>query len=268
MWDSRLVNFWRSYVPPCRPSRFELDLCKNELHKIRVAIGDRAPRLLILGSTNEYRDFAFEERCEIVVADNSKVFHEAISEDRRYKNSRETVHVVAWEDMDFNCEFDLVVGDLVIGNVKPDRTTQFVANVHRCLKPGGVFITKSFFFDQTRLRDLSATFRTFEENFRYEDPFPYLAYQLTLAAMDRETHMLEFGEMFQHVRRAHDEGVVSTRTYERYLELGWHEGGKIQFYVMPIQLWEDLIRGCFSNFSVSYGPYPWANDYPIYCAYK
>lgn len=268
MWDSHLVEYWRSYVPPCRPSRFELDLCKSELHKIREAIGDRAPRLLVLGSTNEYRDLGFEERCEIVVTDNSKAFHEAISEDRRYKNSREIVHVVAWEDMNFGCEFDMVVGDLVVGNVAPERVADFVANVHKSLRPSGTFITKSFFFDQSRQGPLLDAFHRFENGYRHEDPFPYLAYQLTLAAMDPKTHMLEFGEMFKLVRQAHVDGIVSTKTYERYLELGWHDGGKIQFHVMPIQHWEDLLNRFFSSYTISYAPYAWAHDYPIYCAYK
>jgi SAM-dependent methyltransferase len=270
MWDSSFVRFWRSYVPPCRPSRFEIELCKKELSSIRKNVGNRPPVILILGSTNEYRDFAFEERCEVVVVDNSEIFHKTISEDRRYKNSLERIHFVSWEDMNFWSEFDLVVGDLVVGNVKPDLVNTFVENIHKSLKPNGVFITKSFFFDPDKLTNisLSEAFHTFEENHIYEDPFPYLAYQLTIAAMNKETHILNFRTMYQHILEAFNAEIISKRTYDRYLEFGWHEGEKIEFYVMPKILWENLIHNIFSRFVISYAPYSWANDYPIYCIYK
>lgn len=257
-------------MPPCRPSCFDLEICSQVLRECRPAISDRYPHVLILGSTNEYRDWAFEERCNVTVVDNSRPFHTAISEDRRYKNATETVLYESWEDMKFDSEFDLALGDLIVGNVAPYQVEQLLLAIHRSLRAGGSFITKSFFHGRNGITpdNIFNMLHEIEIRHPYQDPFPIMAYPLTIAAMDRNSHMLDFSIMFEIINQAYQTGFVSARVLERYREFGWHVGAKIMFHVMPINVWHTYVAGIFTKVSTHTGPYEWAQDFPLYLMNK
>ena len=267
MWSANDVHYWRAYVPPSRPSRFDLDLCTQYASEIKTRF-HRQPRVLILGSTNEFRDWAFEESCDVTVIDNSEGFHAAISDDRKYKRAQERVVFRNWEDIQFAEEFELIVGDLVIGNIAPNNVELVIGKIKNALVPGGVFISKSYFFNPNRpFKSLNDVFSAYEASQKLNDPFPLLAYDLTVAAMDDKTFFMTFNKMHELVKNAHEQGRLSDKTMERYKEFGW-EGDAFAFYVMPIPEWERLLGGYFAKYTVYFGPYPWSSDFPIYVATK
>ncbi|MEW6713718.1 MAG: hypothetical protein AB1306_01330 [Nitrospirota bacterium] len=225
---------------------------------------------MILGSTNEYRDWAFEERCDVTVVDNSRSFHKAISEDRRYKNAAETVIYESWGDMKFYSEYDLALGDLIVGNVAPSQIERLLLTIHRSLRAGGCFITKSFFHGRNGITsdNIYKILHEIEISYPCHDPFPIMAYPLTIAAMDRKTHMLDFANMFEIINQAYQAGFVSARVLKRYQEFGWHVGAKITFYVMPVDMWRTYVDGVFTKVSTHTGPYEWSQDFPVYLMKK
>jgi SAM-dependent methyltransferase len=260
-----MVESWRAYVPPCRPSRFELDLCTELIAGTHRRCNP--PHVLVLGSTVEYRDWAFEEACRVTVVDASPEFHAAISADRRYKLAEETLVVARWEEMTFDREFDLVVGDHVVGNVAPEAVPALVANVRRALRPGGAFLTKSFFLREDRLlRPIDGALRDYELNHAGRDPFSILAYELTIHATDPESGMIDFARMYAVVEAAHRRGDISERTFARYRQFGWHQGATLAFHVMPMSAWETLLAKWFPTWRKHFGPYVWSRDVPVYVA--
>lgn len=271
MWRAALRRYWRAYVPPCRPSRFDLDVCSAVVAQVRRWRPHCTPNVLILGSTNEFRDWAFEEHCSVTVVDNSRQFHVAISDDRRYKRSRERLVVQSWETLDLPQRFDLALGDLVVGNVAPSEVAAVLQNVYRALRPRGTFITKSFFARAgiaRRGRDVFPLLRRIEELHPLEDPFPHMVYALTLAAVDRHSGMLSFPAMYALLERAFERGYVSARVLRRYRELGWHAGSKIEFYVMPERRWIKTATQVFERVTKRVGPYSWSKNFPVYLLHK
>lgn len=271
MWPRELAHYWHNYVPPCRPSRFELDVCTRTLEGMRADLSRRRPRVLILGSTTEYRDWAFEEGCEAVVVDNSPAFHAAITAEITHKNyPQELVVYEDWRSMTVGEDFDLILGDLVIGNVAPEDVEELTTNIAAALAPHGRFLTKSFFHGirEPQFPDLATMFRHYEAELAPRDPFPVLAYDLTMACTSPDNYILDFRDMHAAVARHVATGDASSTTLARYSDLGWGEEMKFAFYVMPVAAWEQMCARHFVSVRRELGPYTWSTDFPYYICGK
>lgn len=263
MWTKETALVWSNYVPPCRPSRFELDLCSSIITLTRGHTKS-PPSVLILGSTNEFREWAFEENCKVTLIDYSSDYYQEITKALKY-SVRETVLHCTWQEINFDQEFDLIVGDLVVGNLKPHEVDDFLQRIKRALKQNGSFVTKSFFYNKQRFVDDPEFFlKEYEMLYSYLDPFPVNAYNLTISAMDKSTNMLRFENMLSIIQANYKKGIVSAKTHDRYMQFGWDGIVKGDFYVMPKAQWEKLCKYYFKNCRVTLGPYLWSKDFPIY----
>jgi SAM-dependent methyltransferase len=268
VWPPALVDFWRNYVPPCRPSRFDLDLGSSFLEEVR-ARNDRKPEVLILGSTNEFRDWAFEERCRVTVVDNSQQFHDRISQDRRHPSGSETFILRDWLDLTFQDRFDLVLGDLVVGNIWSPELPKFLSVIYNSLAPGGCFQTKSFFYNKESSTPVFADLvKDFSRKNGSRDPFPYFAYALTVHCRDPESGILDFSDMYDAISAEVINGRLPDWVLERYKELGWGDGSKIFFEVIDLQQWRNLLVARFDSNEERLGPYSWSQDFPVFTCFK
>lgn len=264
MWKSEMVKYWRNYVPPCRPSLYELEILRQKIKEVRINNLSK-PKVLILGTTNEFRDIAYIENCEVTIVDSSLEYHKQISDDRIFKNSKEKLVISSWEEMTFVKEFDIIIGDLIVGNINKDLLNITLKNIKLALKDDGIFITKSFF--NLNIKDditLDNIFEKYEANHFNEDPFPYFAYFLTIEAVNKKTNILNFHDMFKILEKAFYDKKITENTFNRYADFGWQNDGKIEFHVIHQKDWELLITKIFKSFIVEFAPYNWADKFPIY----
>lgn len=268
MWTKDVAKIWTNYVPPCRPSKFEIEVCSRIIAGIRD-YKKAKPDMLILGSTTEFRELAFEEYCNVVIIDNSSEYHEEITNELKYKNLNETLFVSNWQDINFTAEFDIIVGDLIIGNLKETEIEFFLRSVWHSLRLGGYFLTKSFFYNKNKeVKDPMEFFAEYENKHNYFDPFSYNIYNLAIYCMDKQNNILKFKDMYSEVKRCFDNNVISRETYERFLKLGWQETLKTEFYFMPLLKWEEKISSVFSGYKIEFPYYFWAKDFPFYIINK
>lgn len=245
-WTPQIAVHWRNYVPPCRPSRFELDCCSQILHSIRVGNPPSRPRVLILGSTTEFRDWAFEEAVDVTVVDNSREYHEAISEELTHHNPREVVAFQDWRDMKYQGEFDLALGDLVVGNLPEDDVPRFLGILASSLREGGRFITKSFFlFDESEPLDLEQAFKIAGTQHEFEDPFPWVIYELSMTCRDPRTGILQFETMHETVMDLARRGIVDEDQARRFDSLGWDSSFKVDFWIPTEHAWTEMYSAHF-----------------------
>lgn len=86
--------------------------------------------------------------------------------------------------------------------------------------------------------------------------------------MDPETNVLEFSDMFKAVKKGVRKGVLLPHRVDRYRQLGWDSGAKIEFYVMPLHKWENILSAKFRKVEKRLGRQAWAKPFPIYVAVK
>jgi hypothetical protein len=265
IWTPEIARYWRNYVPPCRPSRHDLGVCSAALRGLRANLNGARPRILILGSTTEYRDWAFEERAEVTVVDSSPEYHFAIGETRTHHNPYEIVVFCDWREMTMRDEFDLAVGDLVVGNIPREDLPLFVSRVSGALKPGGLFITKSFFGDYfNSAPSAEVIFQALGAESRFVDPFPLVAHELTMLSADSQSGALRFEDMFERVEAAWKRGAVFDEHMERFREFGWDSAMKIEFQVLTRDEWLTAARRNFLLVDARLAPGGELADFPIY----
>ncbi len=141
-WHTDIVGRWKIYASPARPS-------KGECRLIQTFIGHRKkrPRILILGSTPEYRDLAHNLHAEVTCVDIGLEMLMGMADLMKHKNK---VGQEIWLKSDWlvmpvaENYYDFVLGDLVINNLPLNLQSKFFAKIKSLLKPGGYFITRDW----------------------------------------------------------------------------------------------------------------------------
>ena len=89
-WGKQLAKLWTNYLPPSRPSWSELvDVYTPYLRVLQRRKPRQRLKSLILGSTSEFRDWAYVENLQTTVIDFSCVYHYTIEQEMTYKNVTE-----------------------------------------------------------------------------------------------------------------------------------------------------------------------------------
>lgn len=142
-WNRELATIWTNNVAPSRPSHSEMFVYTQYLRQLQKE-SNRPIKLLVLGSTPEFRDWGYDENLIVHVVDKSEEYYKTVSREIRHKNIQEHLHISSWESMSFDEQFDIIIGDLSIGNIEPNKFDDFLINIEKALAPGGLFMGKSF----------------------------------------------------------------------------------------------------------------------------
>jgi hypothetical protein len=266
-WGEMLAYTWTNNVPPSRPSINELCLYRKYLDKIRET-KQKPIRILILGSTPEFRDWGFEENLDITVVDKSKDYYNVISRELRHKNIKETLIVSRWEDMEFTEEFDLIVGDLSVGNIEKERVDDFINAIYNALAPGGYFLGKSFFWTEN---DVVLTPKQIVMNFYHNKqvhPYTFINHQLGLYCLDRERFEIDFSSMYQEMVKLKEDGDINEEIFSYFDNVGWNTDMKFTFFAPTRYFFESKIKKklIFIGYIDSLEIY--SNIFPVYVAMK
>lgn len=263
-WGSELACIWTNYRPPCRPSNSEMVVYSKYLRELQKYLKQR-PRALILGSTSEFRDWGHEENLDVTVVDYSAGYNDTIREQMKYKHIQEKFHNCCWQEMEYEDEFDLIVGDLVIGNLKEKEVPPFLKSIRKAIKKQGFFVTKSFFRNENhKIRSLEDIFTSFLQNELPYHPFPYLIYDIALSCMDLQTGILDFHHMYDSISELNRKGIVNNQLLAEFSGLGWQNNMKFEFYIPTIVQWETMVMAEMQIFKKEFGSDIYSQDFPIY----
>ena len=199
-WNKNLASIWTNNVAPSRPSNAEMCVYTKYLRELQSQCGQRI-KMLVLGSTPEFRDWGFEQAIDISVVDKSIEYHKCISREIRHKNIKESVYVQNWEEMTFDKQFDLIIGDLAIGNVDPDLFHVFLQNVNKSLSKNGFFLGKSLIWDENELIKSPTEIIDDYRLQNYIHPYTFINHRLGLYCLDRNTNTLDFSIMFNELKK-------------------------------------------------------------------
>ncbi|MBU4369279.1 class I SAM-dependent methyltransferase [Patescibacteria group bacterium] len=141
-WKAFAARWEKYFTPPGRPSKQAMSLYRQFAKKSFVGL-KRQPRTLVLGATPEIRDVLAGLKAEVSIIDINMEMILAMTELTKIKNPKEIIVKGNWTNMPFpSGYFDVVLGDLVWGNVPIFLQNKFLKEVKRVLKPNGYFIHK------------------------------------------------------------------------------------------------------------------------------
>ncbi len=155
-WNEERATAWHKMQPPSKPSKSELEVYKKYINQKKEKVTQ--PKILILGSTVEFRELAYELGCNVTVVDFSKSYHDEISNDFA-DNTKEAIlnserpifndwctlvnHKIIGRE---TSTFDIIIGDLAVGNVPPEKLDSFFDNIAKLLKKEGYLLGKSIYY--------------------------------------------------------------------------------------------------------------------------
>ena len=228
-WGRELASIWTNNVPPSRPSVEELCVYTQLLRQVQKNLSNTA-KLLVLGSTPEFRDWGYEENLAITVVDKSKGYYKRVSREIRHKNLKEIVSIQRWEKMQFPEQFDLIIGDLSIGNINPLELEQFLVNISKALSPNGLFVGKSFFWTDSSPVLTPVEIVKSYAFFRHLHPYSYINHQLGLYCLDKKNSSIDFRKMYLEMKELYDDHVIDEELFSYFTNVGWNTEMKFTFY--------------------------------------
>lgn len=266
-WGKELAICWTRMVGPSRPTISELAVYTKYIRILQKKLNRRI-KILILGSTPEFRDWAFEENMEVTVMDYSKEYHETISREIRHKyiienENQEKFICKNWIELDSRDEYDVIIGDLVIGNITPNQLNDFLYKISLALKKDGLFLGKSFFvpkdYKVIKPEDL---IKQYYSGHPYH-PYSALSFDLTMYSID-ENNLLSFKRQYNELVKLKTKGLIKDETMSYFENIGWDNEMKFQFYVPSIEEYEKLVKKYLKIFCVDYSNEIYADKFPLY----
>lgn len=256
-WDNSLALMWTNMVWPSRPSVSDLCIVKKYANILRDFYNRRL-KILILGSTPEYRDFAFEENMIVTVMDKNPSYHYAINREIRHKTLLESknwekVVFDSWENITFKNEFDLVVGDLIIGNVVREKLPDFLNRISLSLKDDGLFIQKSIYrINRERKKSSEELVLEYYKKYRGYHAYSYLVHAISMNVID-DNNTINFNKLYLEFKRLHVQGLLRDSEMHYFDSIGLQNDMEFTFNMIPVEEYELLVKNYFKLNAIEYG---------------
>lgn len=261
-WGRDLATLWTNCVPPSRPSYAEMWIYTNYLNKLRRFFNP--VKLLVLGSTPEFRDWGYDENLEISVIDQSKDYYEVISRELRHKNLQETLFISKWEEMTFPHKFDIIIGDLAIGNIQPEMFDVFLENVKNALSQFGLFMGKSFLWkDDEQIKTPAQIIREYNDSEKVH-PYTFINHQLGLYCLNKESNLINFGQMYCELETLHKSGELDSVVYSFFQNLGWNAEMNFSFFAPSQEFFIEHVNKKLNFVKFEFPVEKYVNVFPIY----
>ena len=271
-WDNKLAMIWTKMVGPSRPTVSELAVYTKYAHMLRAKVNRRL-RILILGSTPEFRDWAHEENMEVWVMDANPSYYETISRELHHKNIledknfQEHVLIDKWQNLDKKQFFDIIIGDLAVGNIPPAELEGTLQHISNALTPNGLYLGKSFFVPKNfTLPPMEEVCEKLYTTHHGCHPYSYLSFYLSMASID-ENNMLDFKKQYDLLLELNKKGLITNETLV-YLKdtLSFVSKIPFKFHIPTRSHYEDLLNKFFHIAQVEYGMDVYSEHFPLYIA--
>lgn len=273
-WSAELAETWKDILPPSKPSTSEIEIYNEILKKIKENAQYPVYKALILGTTNEFREMLLKEGFSITIVDNSEEYHKRTTKDTPLNQEREKVIFCDWLNISKNNKivansYDVVIGDLAIGNVTPEKLNDFINQIEYVLKPKGFFLGKTVFefnsIRYTRADILNIFKKFFEKQTDQQKLYEKTMYPLTLFSTD-ENHKINFPAIHSNVELIKEDFEnIDSSVFDIYIgeNTSFKDKMKLDFFVYPIK---NFLSSCLDKFYISdikYGTDLYSKEFPL-----
>ena len=262
-WNEDYADVWDKILPPSKPSQSEIMIYTDIAHKLKNKL-KRKIDILILGSTKEFREWAYEEKMNVTIVDFSKKYHDNISKliDKNVIK-KEKLIIEKWEDINFQEEFDIIIGDSVIGNIAKEKHDEFINKISSALRNNGIFMGKTYLAQtRTKSKRIEEIINEYKNEYYMYNPFSYLIYDL--AMISTNNNVINFKKIYDTLLKLRKKEIITDKildSFESIKKLG--EKG-FKFYVLTIKEYELLLEKYMKITNILYGKDIYSKNFPIY----
>ena len=266
-WGRELATIWTNNVAPSRPSHSEMCVYTRYLRWLQKELHSPI-KLLVLGSTPEFRDWGYDENLIVHVVDKSEEYYETVSREIRHKNLHEYLHISSWENMSFDERFDIIIGDLSIGNIEPDKFDDFIINIEKALAPRGLFMGKSFIWSEDEpVKNPRQIVDEYNSSIQIH-PYTFINHQLGLYCLDKTSFLIDFNKMYQELFDLHRSGYIGDELFSFFKNVGWNTEMKFKFFSPCQEFFQQKVAEHLMFITFEHTVDIYTNVFPIYIAQK
>lgn len=266
-WGKTLATIWTNNVAPSRPSHAEMCVYTQYLREVQTNLR-RPVKLLILGSTPEFRDWGYEENLLIHVVDKSRDYYKKVSREIRHKNLNEKVYYCQWEDMHFSETFDVIIGDLSIGNIEQSNFEGFLKNISQAMSDEGIFLGKSFLWlEDEPIKTPKQIIEDYTTS-THIHPYTFINHQLGLYCLDKETRSIDFGKMYNELEILYNENYIDNTLFSFFKNVGWNTEMKFKFFAPSQSEFVTYVNRTLQFIKFVHTSDVYTNVFPIYVIRK
>lgn len=267
VWGKNLAAIWTNNVAPSRPSYAEMCVYTQYLRKVQTVLR-RPIKLLILGSTPEFRDWGYEENLLIHVVDKSRDYYEEVSREIRHKNLSEKVYYFPWEDMYFQETFDVIIGDLSIGNIEQSKFERFLKNISQAMSDEGVFLGKSFLWHEDEPIKTPKQIIDEYATSTHIHPYTFINHQLGLYCLDKSKRTIDFGKMYDELEILYNTNYIDNALFSFFKNVGWNTEMKFKFFAPSQSEFIECVNRTLQFVEFVHTSDIYTNVFPIYVIRK
>ena len=211
-WTPQLAEQWKMFVPPARPSISELAVI--EKHLLQFVKERRNFRLLILGSTPEYRDLALTYFVDYACVDYNKQNFLELGKYMYHRDSEKNVIEGDWHSMTFSNEFDMVIGDFASAVIPVSDHDVFFGNIYRALRQGGMCILKTALREGNKRPNHKEMVERYRNERSYLNPFPGMLFDVLLMNYDFEKDTMDCSITLEALKNSHEIGIFNDYEFD------------------------------------------------------
>ncbi len=264
-WTDDVAELWEKVVPPSRPAISELNIYSEYLRNLQKEL-KRKVDILVLGSTTEFRDWGYENNCNVSVIDYCREYYSKISTGLKYKNNNEVVYFKKWQEMNFFNEFDIVIGDLATGNVPLTELDILFKKVHSSLRENGLFLGKSMCYNpKASCNTIESVIESYLKLNIKDHAYTHIFYQLAINYIDVETHIWNNRKMFEDLKQLYLGKKLDKDTYESLAVVG---DMNVSFTIIPFEYLLNIGKKYYELKDERFGEEAYSEYFPLYVFQK
>lgn len=255
-WAEELAEKWRHYTPPSRPSKSEVEIYDKYFREVPTG-----GRVLILGSTAEFRNLAAKYKLKAVLCDWSEKNMEALGLLMKEKPYEEVFSGQDWREVEFPEKFDLIVGDAAFTVVNFEDVEKVAKRVASLLKEDGISLQRVW----TRSGNTPPTVEEMVERYGKEpgdvDTYGWMIMPLFMCTYHYEGEWGTGTEMMEWLDKLKEEGKIPEGLWEGMKHIRAHNA---KTNIPEKETVEGILKKYFEIAGVEHGNDHFSADTPIY----
>lgn len=255
--DNTFVHHWQHYKPPARASPSDLKFIERKiLEKGKTA------KVLILGSTPEYRNLCGKLNMNVTVLDFSKYNQEYLLREVQMQPN-ETFVEGNWLTTRLNEKFDIILGDNVVNVISKNDVPQLFSNISRMLEKDGYFLPRTYVRDANERISIEASLKV-SRSHKKSSIFTWLGRDLYVLGYDFDKDCLIMKDIWQVVVDLFNKKSITEEELDELRNLSW-ENREFSFYIPLKEDLNLLISQFFDIIEVFYGKEDYLKDkFPLH----
>lgn len=256
------VRTWKKAKPPLRPSKKTLVVIENYLDQ-KIKQKGSETKVLILGSTPEFRSLVISKELIPTVADFSETIYKGWGTMRTHKGKERFIKQ-DWREINLKEKFDIILAEASMTVLSKKDMPRFLSKQAELLAQDGYFLNKVWVYLPDKIKSMEEIvkhYRKYHKGKHFMSIYSPLIYTWFCDQKKNETISLQ--ELYFTFKQLYESGILTTKEFSSIKDFG-HENSLLQLCLPPKAEIIKLIKHYFNIQSTRITEHPFGEICPLF----